>query len=401
MRSEKGSILVLSLVVAGTVGFVAGTFLRSLVNESKLAQLDFYNASAVQLTDAGGETGILALNSDDWTNWTVSGTEAVRTLPEFAVGGGKTGEVTVKVIDIDTEPYIISEAKIKVDAGVTVRRQVEYDLRPRSIFANAVTAGGYVYFYRGNSGSNTVKVDSYDSARGSYDGFFNRSDGGTIASDSVFSYRLSKAEIYGYVSTNRGRGRNNPPSVGIGGKIYGPNTPSWVNIDEDRLSRDFRATFVDLSPPAIATATRLSNARTIELGSGTTREFIRISGDLNIASGRTLRIVGNVVLVVGDDFWLDGRLEIQEPFGQLTLYIADDLRSRNDGIINYTGDPQKLVIISTETRPNRSRFFFMGDADLHAAIYAPHSYVDFIGDGTDGKTLRSRGGRSRHFSWQL
>ncbi len=408
-ESERGSILIVSLLTAGTVGFVAGTFLRSILNESKLARLDFYNASAIQLADAGGETGILALNEDDWTGWSVTKDEAVRTLPSIDVGDGKSGQVTIKVSGIDTTPSIVSEAKIEIDERITVRRQIEYELRPRSLFGNAVTAGDYIYFYRGDRAPNTVRIDSYDSKSGPYHPFFNRRDGGTIASDSTYSYRTSSGEVFGYASTNSGRGRKNPPSLGTYGKIYGPQTESWVMIDPDRLSRDFRASFTDISAPSVKTSIRLPSKPVIELGSGSVRETYRISGDLRVSIDQTLRIVGNVVLVVGDDFFLDGRLEILEPFGELTLYIADDVIVRNDGIFNFSEDPSKLIIYSTATRPNQSRFFFMGEADLHAAIYAPKSYVDFIGDGVDGKLFGAvvgdrvvfRGNFDLHFDEQL
>ena len=384
MKSKNGSILILSLIVAGTVGLVAGTFLRSLLTEGQLEDLDFFKASALSLIDAGGETAVLALNYDDWEGWQISGSEAVRELSPIDIGNGQIAQVTVKIEDIENEPSIISEAKIDLKSGVTVRRQVKYDLRPRSLFGNAVTAGTWVYYYRGNRYNNTVKIDSYDSERGPYDDFLNRNDAGNVASEAMYNYHRTNAEIYGYASTNSGRGRRSPPSVGRRGRIYGIQTPSWVKIDEDRLSRDFRASFPEVTPPVIPTSTRLPTTTIIDLGNGATREQYRIAGDLRVNSDQTLRINGDVLLVVEDDFYIYGKVEIREPYGSLVVYIKDDFRIYSQGIVNYTKDPKKLIIYSTAPRKNRAYYYIMGIPDLYASIYAPLAYIDLRGDGTQG-----------------
>ena len=58
MTSKNGSILILSLIVAGTVGLVAGTFLRSLLTEGQLEDLDFFKASALSKDPRGKPRGI-------------------------------------------------------------------------------------------------------------------------------------------------------------------------------------------------------------------------------------------------------------------------------------------------------------------------------------------------------
>ncbi len=409
MKSKKGSMLLMTLMVAGAVGFVAGTFLRSLLTESQLEDLDFFTASAVTLVDAGGETAVLALNYDDWEGWQISGSEAVRELALIDIGNGQTAEVTVRVEDIETEPSIISEARIEVKSGMTVKRQVKYDLRPRALFGNAVTAGTWVYYYRGNGANNVIKVDSYDSAKGPYDDFLNRNDAGNVAAEAMYTYNRTNAEIYGFACVNSGRGSNRPPSVGRQGRIYGVGTPPWVNIDQYRLSKDFSASFREVTPPVIRTSTRFPTSTIIDLGNGATREEYRIAGDLSVQSGQTLRINGDVLLVVEDDFYIYGKVEIREPYGSLVVYIKDDFRIYSEGIVNYTKDPKKLVIYSTAPRKNRAFYYIMGIPDLYASIYAPLAYIDLRGDGTQGTLFGAivadrvvfRGDFNLHYDEQL
>ena len=236
--------------MAAIGGYVVSSYIRAALLELTISDQNFYSDSAVNLAEAGAETGVLALNQDDWTDWTLDlvNDEAYRQLAPFDVGNNNSGDVKVEVRDRTTDaPTIVSDAQIGLKNGMVMREQIEVKLRPRALLGNAVTARNYVYFYRGSSwGSYTAKIDSYDGLSGAYDPLLNRNDGGTIAARRIYTYYRNKTEVYGYLA----RGYGQYYSVGRGGRVYGMNTPSWVLIDDNRVAGDFKSSFPDMTAPS-------------------------------------------------------------------------------------------------------------------------------------------------------
>ena len=372
---KKGSILIIALFVAGLLGFVVASYMQLTLLQLELANRKFYARSAINLAEAGAETAVLALNKQDWTGWSVSGVDALRVLDPIDVGNNMIGNVTVKIEDTVFNPVIFSEATIDLISGEQLREQIKVVLTPRSFFGNGITATDYVRFYRDSGQTTYANIDSYDSTLGDYDVFLNRNDNGSVACDRMYSYRPSKKHgmIYGYVATDE---NNFPPGVGDNGRVYGVNTLPGVNVDSTRISADFKAAFPDMTPITGTTAYVFPDDDLVELGAGTTLEKYKITGDLYIEEDQTLRINGNVALVVTDDVRIYGLLEVTEPNGRLVMYVKEDfyIRRNRPGLDNKSKDPERVIIYSTATS-NVGTYTLEGNADIYAAFYAPRMNV--------------------------
>ncbi len=403
--SKNGSVLLVALMVAAIGGLAITTFIRSATLELGISNDQFYSDSALNLAEAGAETAVLAVNQKDWTGWTLNGNDAIRALSPIDLGGGIAGNITVEVRDKDFTPTIISEAKISLLSGPDIQKQIEVELRPRSLFANAVTARYWAYFYKPVSGTSVTYVDAYDSSAGPYDPFLNRKDSAGVAGDAIYTHSYTDAEIFGYAAA----AYNQPFSVGSNGKVYGLDTPAGTEVDPERTAMDFKESMPDIADPGGGTSFTMPGGSVTNLGNGATTETYRVSGDLVISSSQTLRINGKVIMIVGDDMAIYGTLDIM-PAGELEILIRDDLYMSTAGqIVNQTQEPDKLRILSTTTYDWSSSFWIMGTPDLYAVIYAPRSYVDFYGNGYGGTFYGSvvghrvvfRGDYDIHFDEQL
>ena len=402
--SKNGSVLLVALMVAAIGGLAITTFIRSATLELGISNDQFYSDSALNLAEAGAETAVLAVNQKDWTGWTLNGNDAIRALSPIDLGGGIAGNITVEVRDKDFTPTIISEAKISLLSGPDIQKQIEVE-RPRSLFANAVTARYWAYFYKPVSGTSVTYVDAYDSSAGPYDPFLNRKDSAGVAGDAIYTHSYTDAEIFGYAAA----AYNQPFSVGSNGKVYGLDTPAGTEVDPERTAMDFKESMPDIADPGGGTSFTMPGGSVTNLGNGATTETYRVSGDLVISSSQTLRINGKVIMIVGDDMAIYGTLDIM-PAGELEILIRDDLYMSTAGqIVNQTQEPDKLRILSTTTYDWSSSFWIMGTPDLYAVIYAPRSYVDFYGNGYGGTFYGSvvghrvvfRGDYDIHFDEQL
>ena len=376
---EKGSILIIALFVAGLLGFVVASYLQMTLWQLKLANRNFYVHSAINLAEAGAETAVLALNRQDWTGWSISGVDALRVLDPIDVGNNLTGNVTVKIEDTVINPVIFSEARIYLVSGEQLREQIKIVLKPRTFFGNGITATNYIRFNRASSKKEVTyaNVDSYDSSLGAYQLFMNRNDKGSLASTKVYSSKSSKNHgvVFGYVATDT---VNFPPGVGNNGKIYGDYTSPGVYVDPARISADFKSAFPDMTPITGTTPYVFPGDTLVELGAGPALEKYKITGDLYIESGQTLRINGNVALVVTDDVIIYGLLEVTEPNGRLVIYVKDDfyIRRNKPGLVNKSKIPERVIIYSTATYNGAGTFTLEGNADIYAAFYAPRMNVN-------------------------
>ena len=135
-NSKTGSVLLVSMFVAAIGGYVVSSYIRAAMLELTISDQNFYSDSAVNLAEAGAETGVLALNQDDWTDWTLDlvNDEAYRQLAPFDVGNNMSGDVKIEIRDRTTDtPTIVSDAQIGLKNGKVMREQIEVELRPRAL----------------------------------------------------------------------------------------------------------------------------------------------------------------------------------------------------------------------------------------------------------------------------
>ena len=134
--SRSGSILIIALFVATILGFLAASYTRSALAELKLSNATFWEKSAINIAEAGAETAVLALNTSDWSGWSLSsaaGFDVWREFPPFDVGNGQTGTVTVGVRNFGSNnPTIITEALIQLDSMVATFISFGCQMEPNS-----------------------------------------------------------------------------------------------------------------------------------------------------------------------------------------------------------------------------------------------------------------------------
>ena len=359
--------MIIALLVAAIGGLLMGSFLNSAIQELASSDRNFYEGSTLNLAEAGVDVGFLAINEEDWDDWTVRRSNAFRRLPEIDLGNGSSGLVSITVADKDDMPTITSTARVTLKSGDVLVNQVKVAVKPRSFFANGVSAPGIVEF----TGDGLVKVDSYDSSAGEYDEYFNRKDGGTLGSNQFTAERGSSVEVYGLLAKGEGRS-----TLGRGSKVYGQDTPDGVDIDRTRVTNDFTADLESITAPTVRRATDIGD-RDTALGSGRSDSEYRIEGDLSIGENQTITITGKVALVVEGSLNIEGELNVDERFGSLELYVSGDLTVQGGGrLVNESKNPESLMIYSTAGEDVRGVDYDIANSvDTYAAIYAPKATV--------------------------
>ena len=364
---KKGSILIVALLIASIFGFVVASFLRSSIQELKIAESNYFSRQIKDIAIAGAEVAVLSLNKNDWTGWNVFGPWSIKTLTSIDIGNSNTAQTTLMVLDQLPAPRVYSIASINLNNGKTIKKNLMVDLRLRSQFPNAITASNDIIF----TNKGTVSVDSYNSSEGNYDPFFNRNDNGKLVGRNVNAKNKSAAEIYGYISTWK-----KSPNVGKKGKIYGTDTPSEQKINDSRIAQGFQPFFPEVKPLEDSTTIKLPSSPLIKLGTGSNLEKYHIADDLEIDKNQALHINGNVALVIDNDLTVDGLLQINEPNGKLTLYIGDDLSIEGSGIVNKSQDPHNVIIYSTGSENKKIDYYLGGQSAIYAGIYAPKARVE-------------------------
>jgi len=379
---EKGSTLIIAVLIAGIFGFITSSYLRSTLTELNIAKGHFVEQNLVNVTHAGAEIAMRALNEDDWTGWYDSSPWMIESLYNLDMGNGNTATMHLYVLDQSPNPIrIYSIVYLYLTNGEMVQKYFYADLRRRSIFPNGITTHDDIVF----TNAGTVKVDSYTSDPvvnlGNYDPFFNQNDNGSLVGGKVRALELAKGEVNGYVSTCV-----EPHTIGVNGKIYGDSTPMGIDVDDSRIADGFEPKFPDMPIPAGVTSVYSFPGGNDTLpGAGANERLV--TGDLFIDDFETLTITADMTIVVQDDVHIDGTLKIADGV-KLKLYIADDLIVHHDGKIeNFSGnpgnvgDPSNLIVYSTDAGSLTPYFYIGNKAGFYGALYAPRADVNLQAGG--------------------
>ena len=120
---ERGSLLITAMLLASVIALGIAGYLNLSRNSLKLAQRSFFANDAGNLAEAGLEEAIYCFNlmgsgatvATAWGGWTLSGANAMRTLPPFNRDQNAVGIVKVFVHGYngtDSNPYVIAQATI-------------------------------------------------------------------------------------------------------------------------------------------------------------------------------------------------------------------------------------------------------------------------------------------------
>ena len=379
-NSEKGSIILPTLLIVLIIASAGGTYLSMSFTEFKMSHRNQDLQSAINLAEAGIEEAMIAMKNDDWSLWTTVATDHYYFTPNyyFGVGNGRTGTWRCFVSMIDEgAPIVFAEGRVTSSDGMT-KKQIRLDLGRKGLFVNGLTAKDTIDF-----NGNNVSIDSYDSDLGTY-ASQRRRDNGSVASNAIVDGAVTpgNGDIFGYVATGGGE-----PSFGPKGTLRGWDTPSGVSIDKERIAYDFYSEFENIDHPVGDPAIDpiIPQDGTIGNPSHTTPVNYYAASFANTTS-HTLKIDGPVRLIIDGDWSSKGSIEVTAN-GSVELYVRGNMDVGGNGMVNLTNKPAKFVVFGTNTTNLGQTIKIHGNGAIHASIYAPNAAVQMKGGGSGGEFM--------------
>lgn len=426
-KANRGSALMLAVILSAIVAVLTASYLRMATNESKNSYTSFLRNGAFNLAEAGAEEAVWALNNDSISNWQKHSTEDMlyKKTQGFDYDQAKSTLIEMVIANPDGDPSIFSRGTITMPDGRTIEKIISIELAPRLMAPNGLTAKDSITFSGGN-----VSFDAYDSKDANL--ITSIEDQGTVATTSIINdaANISNSAVMGGVATGGG-------TVGLGpnARVFNETDvndfgstaliPSGY-INKDLVTNDFRADFPDIDLPSGGNYIG-SITSTTSLGAG-----IYVVDDISLSGTKELKINGDVTLVVKGDVSVAGKalISIDQSQGSLELYITGNMNVAGNGIINTgstynitpQGDfgvspdlagnypkPEKLMIYGTSDGTTSQSFSYGGNAALAGVIYAPNADVSLNGGGNGGellgaivaKTIKVTGNYGFHYDVQL
>jgi len=342
LRSQRGAALLAALCFASVLTIALGSYITLCYRTLEMSTRSLQGTQAVELAEVGMEDALWALNNNDWSDWTIVGTTATKSLSGFSYGNGVTGTVGMTITSYDgsagTRTVTVSGTTTK-DGGATVTRTLTSTSDKAPLFVNAVAATtGRVVFRSGGT------VDSYDSTLGTYASqtpTYSAIVASNSTSTSSATVQMTNVQIKGYVAT-----LSTGPSYSSGARLLGPTTPVATKIDSNQISTSpYQPLFEELSPSGASSVLPTGTA-TIGTAGGAT-EYYHSTG-INLTGSQTLTIDGPVVITVTGDLYISNSARIRiTTNGSLEVHLEGDLAINGNGIRNDTLLPKKLAIIGT------------------------------------------------------
>ncbi len=232
--------------------------------------------------------------------------------------------------------------------------------------------------------SGSVSIDSFDSAFGPYDLFYNRGSQNTVGCLSKLpdSLKIEGADIYGYVSTG-----GVMPTIGAEVKIVGTDRRSERAIDYDRITTDFTGEFPLVNPPVMTSP--IISLPEPKIAGGIERIVIGKTmarapteeyhlKKLSLSGDDLLLIAGPVVIIVDEGVKVSGNAEIKVATnGSVTFYTPKNFEISGNGIVNETEVASRMKIYGTSAVEEGQALTLSGSATLVAVAYLPNARVSF------------------------
>lgn len=385
-RSEKGTILFVTLIVTAILGAALASYLRLVHTQNySVARSQAWNR-AIPVLEAGIEEALaqIAKGTDAASmvnnGWTLSGTSYVKNRD---LGGGDRFETRISVA---TPPTVESTGfvKIPLENNEFVARRVRVTTQGGSMYTKAMVARGQI-----NLNGNNITTDSFDSQNplystgGQYDPS-KRRDNGDVATNSglVNSLNVGNADIYGEVSTGPG----GSISVGSNG---GAGSLAWHaggnhGIEPGYSSDDMNVSFPDVTAPfAVGLPPAPGNV------SGTNYNYVLSNGNYSMSSlsmsgsaNNRMLITGNARLYVTGNVSLSGSSSIViAPGASLKMYVAGASASLGgNGVVNGSASATNFSYFGL---PSNTSVSFSGNAAFTGTIYAPSAALSLGGGGNN------------------
>lgn len=141
LTGRRGSVLLTAMLFAAGIALVLGSYLTLSRTTLKVAHRTFFANDAANLAEAGLEEALYCFNlmaagtapATAWSDWTISNSNAMRTLPPLNRGLNAVGLIKVYVSGYDGSagaPFVISQATVTpLDGGAPVMKTVHLVLR--------------------------------------------------------------------------------------------------------------------------------------------------------------------------------------------------------------------------------------------------------------------------------
>ena len=366
-QGERGAALLAALCFATVLAIALGSYLTVCYRSLALSTRTLNGSQSVQLAEAGLEDMLWALNKNDWSSWTISGTTATRNISGFSFNGGVTGSIKLTVTNYDgssgTRTATVTGTTTQAD-GTTINRTL-YSTSARAAFLlNAVAATtGKVKFKSAGS------ADSYDSTLGDYtsqtSGYSAVISSGSTSTSSA-TVQLTNAQIKGYVTT-----LETGPSYSSSAKLIGPTTPGTTKIDTARISTSPYQPLFDEVVPTGAGSSLPSGSATIGTA-GASSATIYYGSNLVLSGAEVLTVDGPAVIVLTGDINISSSAKVRVTTnGSLRIHFGGDLTINGNGMQNDTKLPKNLILIST-TNPYDT-YGMATNTPFYGVIYTPVS----------------------------
>lgn len=444
LRSKRGSVLLVSLVIATVVAIAISSYLQMARTAMQISQRSFLANDAMNVTEAVLEQTLWsfnqanASNANAWTDWSAGNANSTddkqRTFAAsnftLSQGASATAKVYVKYWNSTgvPQPVAIAQTTISVPNSKPITKEIEIFLSRRSFFSTGLVAKNGVTF----SGTNAT-VDSWNSDP-ELDGAgiipystSVRQAHGSVATTSISAtVDVQNADIFGYVSV--GSANASAISLGSGGKITGDFSAANGTRDDTRIATNFTADLPDVSTPS-----QIDNAGTNgwqyyrETGPGggnhitgrgrctlpdngdINSKYVTINGknyycysvdyiDMTGNSSNQLYIQNttsggvttgyNVIIRVGSGGVKtsgSGGITVN-PGSTLAIYTSYDVdvtgdSSGNGGILNQNGQATGFQVWGTAVSPSTQSVKVSGNGSLSGIVYAPNADVSIVGNG--------------------
>jgi hypothetical protein len=383
VRSERGAALLAALCFAAVLTISLGSYMTLCYRELALSSRTVQGTRSIELAEMGMEDALWALNKNDWSTWTISGTTATKTISGLSFDGGVTGSISLRVTSYNgtagTRTVNVTGTTTN-PSGETVSRTLTSTSAKAPLFLNAIAAtNGTVTFASGGT------VDSYDSSLGAYTAQtpgYSAVVASQAASSSSATVQLTNAQIKGYAASLYSGG----PSYSTSAKIVGPSTPTTTRIDTSRISSSPHQPVFTIKT-ITGSGTTLANpsaGSTTTIGSpADTTPAIYYSSGLDLRSTTKIIVNGPVRLVVSGSFYvgLNGgtpSIEVNNS-GTLEVFAAADIAIYGNGINNSSKDPQRVIVYSnnTLTAPDMNT-----TVPFYGVIYTPNGTFNVLGNST-------------------
>ncbi len=355
-----------ALCFAAVLALSLGSYITVCYRSLALSSRTLLGTRSLELAEMGMEDALWALNKNTWTDWTIVGTTASKSITGLNLGGGATGSIALEIANYTgtTGTRTVTVTGSTTQDGKTINRTLTSSSSKAALFVNAVAGTtGRVRFRSAGS------ADSYDSTLGDYStqtpGFSAIISSGFVSSTTA-PVQLTNAQIKGYVSS-----AGMDPSVSTSARLMGPSTPTSTKIDSSRISTSpYQPIFEEVIPSGVG-STLPSGTATIGT-SGATSPTLFYGSNLSLTGSQTLTVDGPVVIVLSGDLFIANTARIRiTTNGSLRLHVAGDVTIGGGGIQNDTKLPKKCFIVST-TNPYDS-YSMATNTAFYGVIYTPVS----------------------------